>query len=142
MNFHYERKKAERLEYQKAYYEGRKESVLIKKRTYVLENRGKILVRNRAYYLAHKEEFFAAARNREALKRGSPNKLTAGQWEEILEVFDHRCAYCLRQGLMQQDHVIALSCGGTHTAENVVPACPGCNREKWDKPVFFMAEAA
>lgn len=67
------------------------------------------------------------------------NTLTADEWLTILAVFDHRCAYCLRGGVsLQQDHVIAISRGGAHTEENVVPACKTCNSKKKDRPVWVM----
>jgi 5-methylcytosine-specific restriction endonuclease McrA len=67
--------------------------------------------------------------------------LTPNEWAQILEVHDHRCAYCLeRCDRLQQDHVIALARGGAHSAENIVPACATCNRRKSDLPVFVMLE--
>jgi 5-methylcytosine-specific restriction endonuclease McrA len=69
--------------------------------------------------------------------------LTQEQWNEILEVFDHRCAYCLRSDVkLTMDHVIPVSKGGPHTAENVVPACKPCNSQKWDRPIFLMVGKA
>lgn len=71
--------------------------------------------------------------------------LTSAEWVEILEVFGRCCAYCLRPesecGKLEQDHVVAISRGGGHTAENVVPACRHCNAKKKDRPVFVMAAA-
>jgi 5-methylcytosine-specific restriction endonuclease McrA len=61
------------------------------------------------------------------------------EWREILEYFDYRCAYCLRDDVeLTLDHVIAISRGGGHTKENVVPACKSHNSKKHDRPVFLM----
>jgi 5-methylcytosine-specific restriction endonuclease McrA len=69
--------------------------------------------------------------------------LTHDEWLETLEVFDHRCAYCNQKSLrLTMEHVIAISRGGGHTKENVVPACQKHNSQKKDKPVFMMAQAA
>jgi 5-methylcytosine-specific restriction endonuclease McrA len=66
--------------------------------------------------------------------------LTPAEWLAILEYFGHACAYCLRMGLpLEQEHVIPISRGGGHTANNVIPACRGCNAGKLDKPIFMMA---
>jgi len=66
--------------------------------------------------------------------------LTAEQWQATLEVFGHRCAYCLRGDLpMTQDHVIPISKGGAHSEANVVPACKSCNSRKLARPVWVMA---
>jgi len=56
--------------------------------------------------------------------------LTADQWEAILAIYKHRCAYCQRGGKMTMDHVIPLARGGEHSPENVVPACFSCNSRK------------
>jgi hypothetical protein len=66
--------------------------------------------------------------------------ITAQDWLETLEVFDHRCAYCNgRTEHLEQEHVVAIARGGGHTAENIVPACRSCNAKKKDRPVWVMA---
>lgn len=108
-------------------------------------NHDQILKDHRDYYASNKPLFFAAARNRSALKRGTGEamRLTAEQWESILDVFGHRCAYCLRiDRKLTQDHVLALSRGGLHTEDNVVPACMNCNLKKHANGVLSMLEAA
>jgi 5-methylcytosine-specific restriction endonuclease McrA len=61
---------------------------------------------------------------------------------EILEYFGHACAFCLRTDIkLTQDHVIAITLGGGHTKENVIPACQPCNSRKKNKLVVFMAAA-
>jgi 5-methylcytosine-specific restriction endonuclease McrA len=138
----YAKKREKKIAYQARYQVEHHVAILLRQRRYRVANRRFIVLRNRSYYLAHKEEFFAAARNRAAMKRGAVDRLTAAQWREIVEFFDYRCAYCLQRLPLTQDHVIALSRGGTHTAENVVPACLPHNLEKSTKPVFFMTQAA
>jgi hypothetical protein len=66
------------------------------------------------------------------------NDLTAAQWREIQEVYDHRCVYCgkRRKGRLTQEHLTPLSKGGDHTAANVVPACKTCNSRKQAGPVL------
>src|ERR1019366_7766887 len=78
-----------------------------------------------------REYFRSAAATRRAQKKAVKCTLTRTAWHEILEVFDHRCAYCLRPCVeLQQEHVWPLSRGGEHTEENVVPACQPCNSKK------------
>jgi hypothetical protein len=64
------------------------------------------------------------------LYRGSGDDLTFEQWQEILEKYDHRCAYCGVPDAKTMDHVVSLKNGGIHTASNVVPACRQCNSSK------------
>jgi len=64
--------------------------------------------------------------------------LTAPEWLRILEWFDHKCAYCFAETKLTMDHVIPVSKGGPHTAENVVPACKSCNSTKHARPIWVM----
>jgi 5-methylcytosine-specific restriction endonuclease McrA len=69
-------------------------------------------------------------RRRLAMKK-VPITLTAEQWHEILRQYDYRCAYCgKRGGRLERDHVVAITRGGAHIKENIVPACRSCNARK------------
>jgi 5-methylcytosine-specific restriction endonuclease McrA len=82
-----------------------------------------------------------SARRRMAVE--AVGSLTPQEWKTILDVFGHACAYCLRTDRkLSQDHVIGVSRGGDHTAENVVPACMPCNQRKCARPVWSMAGAS
>lgn len=78
---------------------------------------------------------------RRRLKRASDDvpTLTADEWREILEAFNHACAYCLRDDApMTLDHVEPLATNGEHSAENIVPACARCNASKRDRRIWSM----
>ncbi len=67
--------------------------------------------------------------------------LTLAQWLEIQAEFDGRCTYCLEYPeRLEMDHVIPLSRGGNHTADNIVPACRSCNSSKGNKLLSEWAE--
>jgi 5-methylcytosine-specific restriction endonuclease McrA len=59
--------------------------------------------------------------------------LTSTEWLAILAEYDGHCAYCDKEAKLTLDHVIPLSKGGTHSKENVVPACAHCNSSKGNK---------
>lgn len=63
--------------------------------------------------------------------------LTREEWITILKAYRFNCAYLppsgKHRGFIEQDHIIPLSRGGTHTAENVCPACSQCNSIKGTK---------
>lgn len=84
------------------------------------------------------EEIARRKANR-ARRRGKEKRaeypLTAQEWRMLLEVWEHRCAYCGLRFPLEQDHVISISKGGQHTLTNVVPACEICNRKKAAKDV-------
>lgn len=76
------------------------------------------------------------------LKRANGVKITVGQWRDLCERFNNRCAYCgihevILQILYNQkltiDHVTPVSKGGEHSIENIVPACVSCNSSKSNK---------
>lgn len=109
------------------------------------ENRDVLLAAGRKYVLANKEKVRARQldwkhRNRAKVTASNSRRkasiYTTGsvaphEWEEILETFDHRCAYCLTKlGNPTMDHFRPLSRGGTHSPDNVVPACVTCNSTK------------
>lgn len=82
-------------------------------------------------------------RRRRARKLGMNPDLTVEQWTEILEEFDHTCAYCQARGVsLEQEHMTPLSRGGRHTAVNVVPACRSCNARKGTKTLLEFAAVA
>lgn len=56
--------------------------------------------------------------------------LKAAEWLEIRRRYKFRCAYCNLRRKLTQDHIIPISKGGDHTAENIAPACMSCNIKK------------
>jgi len=50
---------------------------------------------------------------------------------EILRRDQHRCQYCGREtGQLTLDHIVPRYRGGGHSWDNLVAACPQCNRRK------------
>jgi 5-methylcytosine-specific restriction endonuclease McrA len=117
-----------------------------------------ISVYNKQYQLDHPELYREATRNwqrrnpgkikatkarashrRRARESQSVNDLTAGQWQEIIDLQNNRCAMCRTQfGLFEKptrDHVVPLSKGGGLTASNVQALCSRCNSTKRDKTI-------
>ena len=88
----------------------------------------------RAKYAENPLTFNDHARRRRARLAGALVTLTKAQWDAVLTLRGNRCVYCGRAGVrLTQDHVVPLSRGGAHTAENVVPACKPCNSSKRDR---------
>ena len=63
-----------------------------------------------------------------------PPRLTLMEWKEILETFNHKCAYCgeppAEGEFLELEHLTPLGRGGEHRKHNVVPACGPCNKDK------------
>jgi 5-methylcytosine-specific restriction endonuclease McrA len=94
---------------------------------------------SREWLRAHPEYNRLNFQRYRARLKGVAATLTEAEWRGILTFFGHACAYCLRTDRpLTQDHVIPVSRGGEHTAENVVPACLSCNAKKGNRPIFRM----
>lgn len=127
-----EKIKQGRLTYRQSHHQ----AILAKDAAYRAANREKLCEKARAYRLAHLEEEKARVALWRARKQNAPrHDLTAAQWKAIKEHYGHRCVYCGRKmQRLTQDHIIPLSKGGTHTVQNVVPACLSCNSKKQAGP--------
>lgn len=90
----------------------------------------------RAYSKAHPEIGRCHVRKRRAVARKAVNTLTRQEWEEIKLSYGNRCVYCGTKAT-SQDHIVPMARGGSHTADNVVPACGSCNSSKNAKPLLI-----
>lgn len=63
--------------------------------------------------------------------------LTTAQWKSVLEQHGHKCAACNKQVKLTIDHIVPLSCGGSHTLSNVQPLCKSCNSRKNTKTIDY-----
>lgn len=91
----------------------------------------------RARYRKHTEMFIANAKKRKLRMKELIGSHTKAEWQELLERYNWKCAYCgtkliNKPGLNQatRDHVIPISKGGTDYIDNIVPACRSCNSKK------------
>ena len=67
-----------------------------------------------------------ARRNYRNRKRANGGRMTSADVREILAM---PCAYCGGKAT-ELDHIVPVSRGGTHSRENVAPACRSCNARK------------
>lgn len=99
---------------------------------YYVKNREEILQKIATWRLQNPEKVAAIGRRHKARKATAPiNDFTAAQWQAMKEHYGHKCVYCERvMERLEQDHIIPLSKGGSHTLLNIVPACRSCNARK------------
>lgn len=88
------------------------------------------------YEARYKRQVNTARHRHKARAHGVSATFTEQEWQYMLQLYDHRCAYCgLRaKGTLSQDHIVPISQGGGYTWENIVPACKHCNPSKGDRP--------
>ena len=135
----------------KAWYQRNRERLLEYDRRHRLANRDEIRAkdraRNRARYAADPA---AAQRYLKEWRRRNPEKshayvraatikrrraaggqsFTAAEWLALLAHHDGSCAYCGCKILIEIDHRIPLTRGGSNLIDNILPACRRCNRRK------------
>lgn len=75
--------------------------------------------------------------NKEAARSSRPARqsLSHSERHDILEKTDKRCHICgglIGKSAWHADHVLAHSAGGTHRADNYLPAHSLCNNYRWD----------
>ena len=136
--------------YRRQYYHAHKEQLQAYRRTHYHSNHDAIRIRRaelrqkqyalvrqqeKAWRKAHPEYSRAEVAAYSARKKMAPVcDLSAAQWAEIKAAYGHRCVYCGRKMKhLTQDHIIALSKGGSHTTTNVVSACRACNSRKGNR---------
>jgi 5-methylcytosine-specific restriction endonuclease McrA len=115
------------------YHQENREAILARHKRNRLKNPAKYKAEGAAYRAAHPVYFREAAKRRRAQQAGAPvNDLSPAQWEEIQVAQKHRCYYCQKRckGRLTQDHILAISKGGSHTVHNVIAACSSCNNRK------------
>jgi 5-methylcytosine-specific restriction endonuclease McrA len=124
------------------------------RKDYYAKNHDRMQARNKAWNLlngdrirswakkhperTHEQKVHAMARRR-SRELSLPATLTQDEWQKTLAVFGGRCAYCDTDGTMWRDHFIPITMGGGYEAGNILPACPSCNRRKWQhSPLKFL----
>jgi 5-methylcytosine-specific restriction endonuclease McrA len=117
----YEKYKPERLKQATEYRQRNKPAIAEMTRRWKRENPARVA---------------ASEEKRRARKKSAESTgVTPEQWTEILECFNHCCAYCLKPGTTM-DHFRPLALAGLHAVDNVVPACRSCNPSKGDDLIF------
>lgn len=69
------------------------------------------------------------------------NKLWKRISKEVFVRDNYTCKYCGQVGgLLEVDHVVPISKGGTNEIENLTTSCRRCNRQKKDKTLTEFLE--
>ena len=126
------------------------ESIRLRNLEYTRKNKEWARENSRKWRLANPEKVKAGRERRKALLQSLRDQgqiLSHGITRKLLTKQNHQCAICscnLRVSGHEQDHIVALTKGGTNTDENIQIVCPTCNkqkgtREKAHPPVFFSS---
>jgi 5-methylcytosine-specific restriction endonuclease McrA len=82
------------------------------------------------YHRANPAVVSAKSNKHRALRLAAEGAFTAAEWNEVVRSYRGRCAYCGVVAVLEPDHRVALSRGGSNRIENILPACHRCNARK------------
>lgn len=149
------RRKEERAPKRHAHYLTNRERVAVQTKARYRRLRDQLLAQNRAWREANREYVAAYQRQYQPLwrranidrmhrygaeYRARKIKATIGlvDRQAIIERDGGVCYLCgkkPRKGSLELDHVVALRDGGTHSEDNLRPACRSCNAKKNRMPI-------
>ena len=137
----HELKAAEKTkQYQCKYYAKRAEHFKQKSRCYRAEHPTVVAETECRYRDSHPNTARVKRHNRRALEHGASGSHTTQDVQAQYDRQAGRCYWCQEKvgDKFHVDHVTPLSKGGSNGPENLVIACPACNRQKSDKhPMDF-----
>lgn len=98
-------------------------------------NHESLLSRRREQYAANPgpqrvRSVLSGGKRRATMRNNNSPGVSSQEWDLCLDMFGHRCAYCLKTSSLTVDHVVPISRGGADSFDNVVPACGFCNGSK------------
>lgn len=123
----------ERREAQRRYAAANPEKVRETVRRYAAAHRVENRERKRRYREANPGSTAIYEACRRARKRAAGGSFSRAEWNALKARYDYRCLRCGKQEpeiKLTMDHVIPLSKGGRHVADNIQPLCLSCNCSK------------
>lgn len=121
----------------KEYRKTRPDIEFAKQKRYRDTHKDKLYIKGKNYRENNREYFRAKYKERaDTVKNTSDGSVTQEFCNQLLEAQHYKCAYCgcdLTDKNRNIDHIIPLSRGGTHTADNIHFVCVDCNMSKGNK---------
>jgi 5-methylcytosine-specific restriction endonuclease McrA len=140
-----------RVEARRRCQEEHKEQISEYKKRWAADNEEKVAASKLAYYEREREEVIARSkkwaeenservqqakannrRKRRAARHASHGNFTAEEFKELCERYGNKCLACGdAEAVLEADHVVPLTRGGSDEISNVQPLCGSCNRKKF-----------
>jgi 5-methylcytosine-specific restriction endonuclease McrA len=143
---YYEEHKEQIAQYKKIWMANNKESVDASKRNYYDLNRGEVIARSKKWAEDNPEKVRQAkannSRKRRAARHASPGCFTAEEFEALCDAYGNRCLACGdTEAVLEADHIVPLTRGGTDDIGNIRPLCGSCNRKKFVAIIDYRSDA-
>jgi 5-methylcytosine-specific restriction endonuclease McrA len=140
-----------RIEARRKYYEEHKEGISEYRKRWATENEESVSASRRKHYELNRDEVIARSkkwgednpekvrqakannsRKRRAARHASPGGFTAEEFEALCDAYGNRCLACGdTEAVLEADHIVPLTRGGTDDIGNIQPLCGSCNRKKF-----------
>jgi 5-methylcytosine-specific restriction endonuclease McrA len=139
----YQEEHRERItEYKKSWTEENAERVVVAKRNYYERNREEVISRSRRWAEDNPDKVRMVKadnrRKRRAAKHAGHGNFTAQEFGELCDRYGNRCLRCGdAEALLEADHVVPLTRGGSDDISNIQPLCGSCNRRKFVRIVDY-----
>jgi 5-methylcytosine-specific restriction endonuclease McrA len=131
-----EEHKEEISEYKKRWAAENEESVSASKRKHYEVNRDEIITRSKKWAESNPEKVRQAkannSRKRRAARQASLGSFTVEEFEALCDAYGNTCLACgATEAVLEADHVVPLTKGGSDDISNIQPLCGSCNRKKF-----------
>jgi 5-methylcytosine-specific restriction endonuclease McrA len=138
--------KEELSEYKKRWAAENEESVSASKRKHYELNRNQIIARSKKWVEDNPEKVRQAKTNnlrkRRAARHTSPGSFTAEEFEALCDAYGNKCLACGdTEALLEADHIVPLTRGGTDEISNIQPLCGSCTRKKFMTIIDYRSDA-
>ena len=131
-----EEHKVEISEYKKSWTADNEEKVAALKLAYYERKREDVIARSKKWAESNPEKVRQAKTNnlrkRRAARHASRENFTVREFKELCESYGNKCLACGdTEAVLEADHVVPLTRGGSDTISNIQPLCGSCNRKKF-----------
>jgi 5-methylcytosine-specific restriction endonuclease McrA len=141
----YQEEHKERLsEYKKSWAANNSQRVASLKRGYYERNRQEVISRSKKWAEENTEKVKVAKvnnrRRRRAAKNASKGHFTVEEFDALCAAYGYACLSCgATDRVLEADHVVPLTKGGSDEISNIQPLCGECNRRKSTALIDFSA---
>jgi 5-methylcytosine-specific restriction endonuclease McrA len=123
-------------EYKKSWAAENEDSASASRRKHYERNRNEVIARSKKWAESNPEKVRQAKTNnlrkRRAARHASRGNFTVEEFKELCERYGNKCLACGdTEAVLEADHVVPLTKGGSDTISNIQPLCGSCNRKKF-----------
>ena len=123
-------------EYKKRWAAENEDSVSASRRKHYERNRNEVIARSNKWAESNPEKARQAKtdnlRKRRAARHSSRGNFIVAKFKELCERYGNKCLACGdTEAVLEADHVVPLTKGGSDNISNIQPLCGSCNRKKF-----------